>query len=463
MAILVAYDGKIRGDRSINDLFPSPPVSQSLSPQSHMDIAEQLLDLATKAGAEVAEVYQAKSLSRPVFFEANRLKQLETAQSEGIALRLWKDGRPGIAVAYGAVDPKILVAKSLELSQLNDRETPELNTANRNVYPDLGHTIPMEELVAMGKSAIELVRTDFPDVLCSSQWDCDIETTRLVNTLGLDCSYTDTTLSGYLAVEWIRGDDFLSVGDGQTQRGDLDPAKIAQSVIKRLQWAKKNVNPPTGKIPVLFTAKAADMLWETVQAAMNGKQVIEGASPWSDRLGKKVVSPLLTIAQEPDRGPFSCPFDDEGSPTRSLTLIQEGKLKLFYADRTIGRQLGSGSTGNGFRSGLGSYPTPDLVNLTIAPGKLSFPELVKHLDSGIIIDQILGSGAGMSGDFSINVELGYRVRNGEIVGRVKDTMVSGNVYTALKQVVALGADIDWNGPCHTPSVIVEGLSVTGRG
>ena len=176
-----------------------------------------------------------------------------------------------------------------------------------------------------------------------------------------------------------------------------------------------------------------------------------------------MLSPLLTLTQAPDLGPFSCPFDDEGSPTRTLTLIHEGKLNLFYADRTIGRQLGSGSTGNGFRSGLGSYPTPGLVNLTIAPGTMSFAELVKHLDSGIIIDQILGNDAGMSGDFSINVELGYRVKNGRISGRIKDTMVSGNVYTALKQVVAIGADTDWNGPCHTPSLIVEGLSVTGRG
>jgi PmbA protein len=427
-----------------------------------MDIAEQLLDLATKAGAEAAEVYQSQALSRPVFFEANRLKQLESAQSEGIALRLWKDGKPGLAVAYGEVEPQILVDKSIELSQLNAPETPELNDANQQVYPDLGQTMPTEELLAMGKHAIELVRAQFPDVLCSSQWDCDIEATRLLNSRGLDCSYTDTTLSGYLAVEWVRGEDLLSVGDGQTQRGELDPDRIAQSVIKRLQWARKNVKPPTGKVPVLFTAKAADMLWETVQAALNGKQVLEGASPWSDRLGQIVTSPMLTISQEPHRGPFSCPFDDEGTPTRSLTLIQSGKLKLFYADRTIGRILGSGSTGNGFRSGLGSYPTPGLVNLTVSPGTLGFPELVKHLDSGIIIDQILGSGAGMSGDFSINVELGYRVKNGEILGRIKDTMVSGNVYHALKQILAIGADIDWNGPCHTPSLIVEGLSVTGR-
>jgi PmbA protein len=54
------------------------------------------------------------------------------------------------------------------------------------------------------------------------------------------------------------------------------------------------------------------------------------------------------------------------------------------------------------------------------------------------------------------------VRNGKILGRVKDTMVSGNVYTALLQLQAIGQDADWNGACYTPSVLLEGLSVTGR-
>jgi PmbA protein len=41
-------------------------------------------------------------------------------------------------------------------------------------------------------------------------------------------------------------------------------------------------------------------------------------------------------------------------------------------------------------------------------------------------------------------------------------MVAGNVYSVLKQLVELGGDSEWNGSCHTPSVIVEGLSVTGK-
>jgi len=434
---------------------------ESPSQEDQKDMTEQLLELAIKSGAQAAEVYQSRSHSQPVFFEANRLKQLESIQSEGMALRLWRDGKPGLAVAYGPVEPQALVDRAIAISQLNEPETIELAENGKTIYPDLGEAVPVEQLVKMGKEAIAQVRDAYPEVLCTSQWECEVETTRLINSLGLDCGYTDTTLSGYMGAEWVRGEDFLSIADGQTQRGYLEPERIVHQILQRLEWASDNVPSPSGRVPILFTAKAADMLWETVQAALNGKRVIEKASPWSDRLGQLVTSEALTLSQQPTIGPFSCPFDDEGTETRPFTLIQNGVLQLFYTDRSIGRLLGSGTTGNGFRPGLGSYPTPGLVNLIIQPGSDSLLNLIQQMDQGLIVDQMLGDSAGISGDFSINVELGFRVQKGEIIGRVKDTMVSGNVYTALKQLVAIGSDAEWNGPCSTPSLIVEGLSTTG--
>jgi PmbA protein len=424
-------------------------------------LAEQLLELALKSGAETAEVYQSRSLSRPVFFEANRLKQLETSQAEGTALRLWHNGRPGLAVAYGVVEPQALVERALSLSQLNKAEALELNSNFQPSYPDLGQDVPVEKLVEWGKETIALIRDVYPEVLCNGDWECDVETTRLVNTTGLDCYYTDTTLSCYISAEWVRGDDILSVSDGETERGNLQPQKLAQQILQRLTWAKENVPSPHGRVPVLFTSKAADMLWGTVQAALNAKRVLEGASPWTERIGKLVVSPSLTLYQDPQAGPYSCPFDDEGTPTQPMVFIQNGELQNFYCDRATASQLGTFSTGNGFRPGLGSYPTPGLFNFLIQPGSGSLPELIELLDDGLIVDQMLG-GSGISGDFSINVDLGYRVQNGQVIGRVKDTMVAGNVYTALKQLAKLGSDTDWNGSCYTPSLIVEGLSTTGR-
>jgi len=433
--------------------------SHDLPPSLH---SEQLLELALQSGAQEAEVYQSRSLARPVFFEANRLKQLESSQSEGVALRLWRDGRPGLAVAYGPAEAQNLVDRALAMTALNEPELVELTEARTDRYPDLGKVVAVEELVKMGKEAIAQIRDVYPEVLCDAELECDEETTRLINSKGLDCHYTDTTLSCSLGVEWVRGEDFLSVYDGQTERGTLSSENIVQSILQRLNWAQENVASPVGRVPVLLTAKAADLLWDTIQAALNGKQVLEGSSPWSDRLTQVVTSETLTLFQQPDTGPYSCPFDDEGTPTESLLFIREGQLLRFYCDRTTGRLLGTGTTGSGFRPGMGSYPTPGLVNLLIQPGTGSLEQLIQQLDQGLVVDQLLGGGADISGDFSVNVELGYRVQNGQITGRVKDTMISGNVYAVLKQLVALGGDADWNGPCYTPSLIVEGISTTGR-
>lgn len=426
------------------------------------DLAERLLEVAMKAGATEAEVYQSRSLSKPVFFEANRLKQLESNQSEGTALRLWYEGRPGLTVANGHVEAGTMVERAIALSKLNQPEEVELTGNSQTAYPNLGEDVPSEQLVDWGKQTIALIRDVYPDVICNGDWECDVETTRLVNTQGLDSHYTDTTLSCYTSAEWVRGDDFLSVADGQTERGNLNPNTLAQQILQRLDWAQCNVEMPSNRIPVLFTSKAADMLWGTLQAALNAKQVLEGASPWVERMDKPVVSPLLTLYQDPQAGPYSCPFDDEGTPTHNLIFIQDGILQNFYCDRTTGNQLGIETTGNGFRPSLSSYPTPGLFNFLIKPETGSLQELIEEMDNGLIVDQILGQGGGISGDFSINIDLGYRVQNGQVTGRIKDTMVSGNIYTALKQLIKLGGDADWNGSCYTPSLIVDGLSSTGK-
>ena len=445
------------------DSTSSAPLTLCMEGSLSQDmLPEQLLDLAARSGAEAVEVFQSHSLSRPVYFEANRLKQLETSQVEGTALRLWRQGRPGLAVAYGDIEPQALIDKALALSALNDPEEIELTPGSKLFYPDVGEAVSVELLVSWGESAITLIRQAYPDVLCEAEFECDIETTRIVTSKGLDCSYSDTTLSSYLSAEWVRGEDFLSVGDGQICRGCLDINHLADQILQRLEWAEVNVSPPVGRIPILFTAKAADMLWATVQAALSGKRVIERSSPWRDRIGEQVTSAALTLSQNPEAGPFSCPFDDEGTPTQPLVFIENGILRLFYTDRTIGRKLGRGSTGNGFRPGLGSYPTPSLFNTLIKPGTQSLPTLIASLDEGLVVDQMLGEGAGISGEFSVNVELGYRVKQGNILGRVKDTMVAGNVYTALQNLVELGGDADWNGSCYTPSLIVEDLSTTGK-
>jgi len=70
----------------------------------------------------------------------------------------------------------------------------------------------------------------------------------------------------------------------------------------------------------------------------------------------------------------------------------------------------------------------------------------------------------LGGDFSGNVLLGYKVESGKIVGRVKDTMVSGNIYQLLKRIIAIGSEAKWVGSfLKTPHLYCSSLSVASKG
>jgi PmbA protein len=422
---------------------------------------KSLLGLVSRRGISHAEVYQVSSQSQPVFFEGNRLKQLESSQSIATALRLWQDHCPGLAVAYGKIEPELLIDKAIALSQLNAPEIIELAPARQVTYDLTGVSASVQDLIDCGECAITRLREEYPELICSAELEFEQESITLLNSQGLYCHYDESGLSYSLGAELIRGEDFLGIFDGEYSKEKLNLDPVIEGIIRRLDWAKYNVNPPQGNVPVILTANAATLLWETVSSALNAKRVREKSSPWSNLEQELVVSEQISLSQQPELQPYDCPFDDEGMKTQKLNLITKGILNQFYCDRTLARELNLEPTGNGFRPALDTYPSPSLVNLIVASGKNSWEELISKLDNGIIVDQILGGGADISGDFSVNVDLGYRVKNGKITGRVKDTAIAGNVYQILKQIVALGNDSIWNGSCFTPSLIVEGISVVG--
>ena len=78
------------------------------------------------------------------------------------------------------------------------------------------------------------------------------------------------------------------------------------------------------------------------------------------------------------------------------------------------------------------------------------------------MEQVIGAGQSnvQGGDFSGNILLGYRFQNGEIIGRVKDTMISGNVHEILNQVLDVSEDGRWiGGYLWSPYIMLDGVSV----
>ncbi|HJO55450.1 MAG TPA: metallopeptidase TldD-related protein, partial [Candidatus Scalindua sp.] len=229
--------------------------------------------------------------------------------------------------------------------------------------------------------------------------------------------------------------------------------------------AEKVIDISTSAYPVVFTSKAIGTLLSTFESGCNGKLVQKGVSPLTGKLGEKIMDERVSIYDDPTidyaDGSYIC--DDEGVAARRTPLFESGVLKNYIYDLQTAGIMNAESTGNGTRS-FASQPSPGNSNVIVELGDMKFENMIKDMKNGILVDQVLGGGQSnvLAGEFSVNIDLGYLVENGEIVGRVKDCMIAGNVFEVFNNIVALGDKSDWHGALKVPPFYFRSVNLAGN-
>ena len=424
-----------------------------------------------KRVAEEAEVFMVSSEETPVQFEANRLKRIQSKQGTSLTLRIIKEGRIGYASTTELGDTQRLVDNAVETAQFGIQakfELPQKASYPRiDVFDPNTESISIEKMIELGEELIALVTEYTPDIVCEAMVTKDIISLQLMNSSGGQASYRKSIFSLSIWGSLIRGTDMLFVGESQSScHPSTTPREVAGVVLQQLELAKNRASVPTRQLPVILTPRGVtSALIPSLMVAFNGKIVLEGASPIGNRLGQPVFDPKLWLWDDPTIAyrPNSRPSDDEGVPSQRTPLIEGGIVASFLYDLQTAALAHTRSTGNGSRNG--GLPTPSPTTLVIAPGKTNFDEMVSDIKEGLVIEQLMGAEQGniLGGDFSGNVLLGFKVENGKIVGRVKDTMVSGNIYQVLKEVTAIGSKPEWvGGFIYTPPIYCPRLSVASK-
>jgi PmbA protein len=431
---------------------------------------EKVLSLAKKV-AQQAEVFQVFSQKTPVNFEANRLKQIQTKESSSIALRIIKDGRVGFAQASGVIEPQTLVDMALDTSKFGAEAKFELPGPMAypqvHIYDPQVNETTIDTMVGFGENLITAIRQHTPDIQCEASVGKGSVSVHIINSAGGQASYKKTFFSVGIEGLIIRDDDMLFVGDSQSSCHPLlDVRELIEEVILQLELAKNKVGISARSMPVIFRPNGvASALVTPLITAFNGKIVLMGASPLKDKLGTRVFDQSFSVWDDATI-PYqvaSCPCDDEGVPGQRTSLVEQGTIAHFLYDLQTAGLANTRSTGNGGRNG--GLPAPSGNSLVIGSGKVPFQDMVRDIKLGLVVEQLMGASQGnvLNGDFSGNVLLGFKIENGEITGRVKDTMVSGNIYTDLKQIVAIGQDSRWvGGSLQTPSIYCTNLAVASK-
>ncbi|TES93232.1 MAG: TldD/PmbA family protein, partial [Anaerolineales bacterium] len=408
-------------------------------------IVNRLIEKAMKK-AQGAQAALGQSESTNVSFENDRLKSVRSSQSTGMSVKVIVDGKIGSSHTTDIDDVDGVVARALEAAEFGSpahfrfpgpQEGPEVK-----VYDDAVLPVTKEDMVRIGEEMMTLVKEYNSDILLSSGVSKNVSKGQFVSSAGIEFSTETTNFAVGVNGQWIRGTDILWAGHGfGWKKREIDHVGIARKVIELFRMAENIAPIKSGDIPVIFTPEGVNVLLLALTLGFNGKNVFLGSSPLTGKLGEKIADERFSITDNPllDYASSSGKYDGEGVPHQVTSLIEDGVLKYFLYDLDTAGRAGKETTGNG----VGCDPT----NLIIKEGDTSYEEMVKNTREGLLVHDVLGLGQGnpISGEFSVNVQLGYKIENGEIIGRVKDVMLAGNTYEALKNTAAIGDKAEWAG------------------
>jgi PmbA protein len=436
---------------------------------------ERVLELAKRSGRfEGFDLLFRDERQVGLKFEAGRLKESTLRQEAGINFRGVARGRVGVAGTTDLTSAEA-AADLLERAAASAGQGEECTLAfpgpSRlpavSVFDDRAAGLDVEHLAALGRRVVERLRR--PGWQVSASVDRFLETVRFVNSTGQSFTSRSTAVSVGAAVTRVRGDDVLMAYDDVTASGVPSEAEldaIAGAVARQIERGERVVEPPEGKLPVLFTPHGSAAVLLPLHQALSGKTVLQGISPLGGKVGETLFDAAFDLSDDPllSSRVGSRPADDEGTPSARLPLIEHGTLRAFVYDLETAARAGTASTGNGRRGTFGK-PGIAFSNLVIRPGTAVEQELLREMGHGLVVEELIGVGQGnvIGGSFSHPVALAYRVDGGEITGRVKDAAVAGNAYELLKRIRIVGREAKWLGGSRlVPPLLLDAVNVARR-
>lgn len=440
---------------------------------------QNLLAAAKENGIEAAEIYLSESDSFRAMCQKGEIANYTVNNSRGLSLRGIVGGRMGYAATQAFDDEAIAMLvngvkesasliedDSVEEIYQGDSEYPEVNNYN----PELDNISEQEKLDLV--LAIEKATMDADEKIAAATHvmvSTSSASVRLVNSYGLDLQFKDNMAmasSGALAKD---GDKVASGGYRKATRNfsDLCAQTVGKKAADEALFALNAAPVASGVYRVIIEKGAMSSLLRVFSGVFSAENVQKGMSLLAGKENTKIASDVVTIVDDPllPGGPDSRGFDDEGVKSQTKSVVENGVLTTLLHNLKTARKAGVKSTGNARKN---DYTSPVHVapsNFFLKPGEKNLEGLMADMENGVVITDVSGLHAGAnpsSGDFSLLAE-GYTVKDGKKDQPVDRITVAGNFYQLLKNIRAVGSDLEFSGSSIcSPSVDAGELKIAGK-
>lgn len=459
--LLPCYDRRMRDER-----------------EELLQIARDVVREASKE-ADLAEASVGSSWDLSAKVRLGKTELVEEAGQRGVSLRVVRSGRLALTSTSDMSEAglRLLVKDALELADLSEAD-PYTGPAPQELICSPPH--PELDLFDERVSSIDADDAIARAVRCErASLDADA---RITLSEGATFSRTSSTRAMVLSggFEGAQRGSFAALhtvpvaedSGGKKRRGhyftarrhlsDLESeAFVGQEATRRTLAKLGSKKVDTGQFPVIFDPDAARSILGTFASVVVGGAVWRKSSYLLDRLGSVVASRLVTIVDDPLilRGPGSRPFDGEGLRARKNVVVEAGVLSTYLLDCYSARKLNLQPTGNASRGGgsIGASTT----NFFLQAGDKSFDEIVSQTERGLLVTEMMGFGFNaVTGDFSRGAG-GFWIEDGKIVHPVSEVTISSNLDDMLKNIDAVGSDLELKSSTASPTFRVSSMTISG--
>lgn len=217
------------------------------------------------------------------------------------------------------------------------------------------------------------------------------------------------------------------------------PEKAGEEAGRFAKESRKPFEGKEGKYDVILHPMVVANLLNYMSYGFSAFEVESGMSFLIDKINQKVGSEIVTIIDDGrlENGFASVKFDEEGRPTRTTKIIENGTLKTYLHNTSTSKKFKAEPTGN---AGI-IYPKP--WNLILESGDSRLEEMISHVKNGIYITNTWYTRFTnyRAGDFStIPRDAMFEIKNGEITKPIKGLRLNGNMQKILENIELISKD-----------------------
>ena len=408
---------------------------------------------------EELEVYAAWGRSTTVRAYEGEVEAFTSAESFGVGIRVIRDHRQGFA--HATVRELPLLQDVLEEARDNARYSePDDHhllarpdgraAADLDLWHDHLAATPEREKIDLALELERQVRSADPRVRSVRQasYGDSMGEAAVCSTAGIR-SWSRGTYC-YLSASALatQGEETQVGAAADTGRVPeaLDLERVGADAAARATRLLGATKPKSKRLSIVLEPRLSAALLGVLGGTLTGQAVQRGRSPFADRMGDTIASPMLSIVDDPtdERSIGAGLFDGEGLACRRNVLIENGVLAGFLHDASTASRAGTASTASAVR-GYRSTPSAGVQAIAVRPGAGDIEGLVSHIPNGLLVTSLAGLHSGVnpvSGDFAVGAD-GIRIRGGELAEPVREITLASTLQRMLLDIEAVGADVEW--------------------